>query len=579
MRNLKKIGFMAVMALATVACVDNDPEIYTFPDADVNFTYGVSGDEYLVDFYVVSPIQFTNVSEKSGTVTWNFGDGETSNEANPVHKYTKAGEYNVTLKIDATDGKTYSCTYPILIYDIVPKLTATSIDSIIEINSSEVEFALALPNPQDLKVKYVWTFPEGTTNEAGQEIKTFEGIGQKVGEEFVVEYPGKLKFKHIGSQRIDIQTWFDLDGENRQLEDTYLNVQVGCNYDAPTLYYAQQDGNVKALKLIDETKVPAGTKVFPYDMGVSSGSMPFNLCYGEYDGQQFIYIVDCGKQYYYINDTEDNLGDGKITAMGVDGSNVNVVVSNEGKAAFMDPYYGFVFNGELYYSDRNNGVSKIALNVRGQAETQDASDASFRGSYVFENDLIPYYNRGIAYGAISCGHYKDAKGMWYWGKNYSGEGIYRFKDTDIYTTAKDAEAAARPYAIMFGGIKIKSFTIDEKRNTIYVWRIEPASSGLYAYDIPAEQETGSMSKFTASVKMAAQPVNSTDSEQVHTTQLALDKETGRVYFAFRADSGDDSGIGTGIVCFDPETKKCTRYGETSDAGYGIVINPTLSKLF
>ena len=46
-----------------------------------------------------------------------------------------------------------------------------------------------------------------------------------------------------------------------------------------------------------------------------------------------------------------------------------------------------------------------------------------------------------------------------------------------------------------------------------------------------------------------------------------------------ADSGDDSGIGTGIVYYDPETKKCQRYGETDDAGLGITINPTLSKLF
>lgn len=576
---------MVTVSLAAVACVDNDPEIHTFPDPDVDFTYSVSGDQYLVDYYVVSTIQFTNTSAKDGAVTWNFGDGNTSNEPNPLYKYGKAGLYNVTLSIDANDGKTYTKTYPILIYDIVPQLSiAAQSDSIVEINKTTMSFNLALPNPENLKVKYVWTFPEGTTNAAGDEISSFEGYGEKVGDEYVVDYPGELKFKHIGSQRIDIQTWFDIEGENRQLEDTYLNVQVGCNYEAPTLYYAVKDGNIKALKIIDETKVPAGTKVFPYDMGVSSGAMPINICYGAYDAGQFIYILDAGKQYYYVNDANSVLGDGKITAMGVDGSNVNTVVSNEGQAAFMDPFCGYVYNGELYYSDRGTGISKIALNARGQKETQ-GTDVAFRASYVVKNDWISYYNRGLGYGAITIGLLKDSKGVWWWGKNYSGNCIVRFSDSEIYGSQTEADEAFKsngnklPHPLLLQGIKLRTFTIDEKRKALYVWRMEPTTSGFYRYDLPGDQDALSASAQTNFVKMAADPVNTTADEQVHTTQFALDETSGRVYFCFRADSGDDSGIGTGIVFYDPETKKCQRYGETSDAGLGITINPTLSKLF
>ena len=588
MRNLKKYGFMVAMAFAAVACVDQDPEIQDFPASDVDFTYNVSGEEYLVDYYVVSSIQFTNISEKTGAVTWNFGDGNTSNEPNPVYKYSKAGLYNVTLTIDANDGKSYSKTYPILIYDIVPQLSiATQSDSIIEINKTTMSFSLALPNPENLKVKYVWTLPEGTTYADGSEVPNnqFVGYGQQnEAGEYVIEYPGELKFKHIGSQRIDIQTWFDTDGENRQLEDAYLNVQVGCSYEAPTLYYAVKDGNIKALKIFDETKVPEGTKILPYDMGVSAGSMPMNICYGAYEDQQYIYILDAGKQYYYVNDANSVLGDGKITAMGVDGSNVNTVVSNEGQAAFMDPFNGYFHNGELYYSDRGTGVSKIALNVRGQKETQ-GSDIAFRASYVVKNDWISYYNRGIGYGAITIGLLKDSKGVWWWGKNYSGNGIYRFSDSEIYASNAEAETAFKangnklPHPVLLSGIKLRTFTIDEKRNALYVWRIEPTSSGFYRYDLPGDQDALAATKFTNFVKMAADPINTTADEQVHTTQFALDETSGRVYFCFRADSGDDSGIGTGIVYYDPETKKCQRYGVTDDAGLGITINPTLSKLF
>lgn len=43
----------------------------------------------------------------SGNVTshlWNFGDGTTSTAKNPSHKYTKAGSYNVSLKVSGPNG-------------------------------------------------------------------------------------------------------------------------------------------------------------------------------------------------------------------------------------------------------------------------------------------------------------------------------------------------------------------------------------------------------------------------------------------------------------------------------------------
>jgi hypothetical protein len=46
--------------------------------------------------------------ESYGKITswnWNFGDGKASTERHPVHRYEKAGEFVVTLKVEGPDGK------------------------------------------------------------------------------------------------------------------------------------------------------------------------------------------------------------------------------------------------------------------------------------------------------------------------------------------------------------------------------------------------------------------------------------------------------------------------------------------
>lgn len=71
-------------------------------------------------------------------------------------------------------------------------------------------------------------------------------------------------------------------------------------------------------------------------MGVSAGNNCFNLVYADVPGtdeegkantEGWIYILDAGKQYYYINDENGVLGDGKIEAMRPDGTGVNTVLT------------------------------------------------------------------------------------------------------------------------------------------------------------------------------------------------------------------------------------------------------------
>lgn len=67
------------------------------------------------------PIQFSDLSvTNSGTITswtWNFDDGSTSNLQNPLHNYTAAGIYNVTLDVTTSSGCTNTGTYTVEVFD------------------------------------------------------------------------------------------------------------------------------------------------------------------------------------------------------------------------------------------------------------------------------------------------------------------------------------------------------------------------------------------------------------------------------------------------------------------------------
>lgn len=565
---LRNISFIAVLLAGLSACTEAEPEYTDFPSKDVDFTYSVAANpdgevEYALDYYVVSTIQFTNTSAKEGSVTWDFGDGTTSTEENPQHKYDKAGNYNVKLTVEGVGSR----TYPLMIYDIAPVLSIKEQSAdIITINDVSVDFDIFLPNPENKRVRYDWIFPEGTMTEDGQGITTFTGYADENGN---VEYPGKLKFRNIGSQRITIRTTFDIDGENRRLEDSYVNVQVGADKEYKTLYYAALDGNIMAYKIIPDGVLPEGTKNLPFDMGVSSGTMPFNLVYAEYanaegNNQGWIYILDAGKQYTYIDDSNGVNGDGQIRVMGVDGSQANVFVTNVGQAAFDDPFFGFVDGNNLIYTDRNTGIRQMALNLRSQVESNNR---------FVENQTLGYYGRGIAYGAISTSIYKDASGTYWWGKCYNGNGIFRFKSSDIGVLTE------APDEIVLNGANLKAFTLDEDRGNLYVWVTNTGSEGFYEFRIPAEGSTVGVAGATHKIMMNADPINTTDAEGVYCTQMAVDSETGYVYFGFNKAPSDQSNYPVGLKYYNPEDGSISNIDAVPDKILGVTINDNKTRLF
>ena len=72
-------------------------------------------------------VYFVNLSENANTLIWDFGDGNTSTEFEPIYEYTKTGIYNISLKITSA----FNCTDE---YILTPGL---------EIYSEEIKIANA----------------------------------------------------------------------------------------------------------------------------------------------------------------------------------------------------------------------------------------------------------------------------------------------------------------------------------------------------------------------------------------------------------------------------------------------------
>ena len=79
------------------ACTDDDAFL---PSISAKFTHTTAND---------SVVTFLNVSENATSYEWDFGDGNTSTERNPIKVYTRDGatlekEYFVTLKATNVAG-------------------------------------------------------------------------------------------------------------------------------------------------------------------------------------------------------------------------------------------------------------------------------------------------------------------------------------------------------------------------------------------------------------------------------------------------------------------------------------------
>ncbi len=104
-------------------------------------------------------VSFTNESQFATSYVWDFGDGNSSNETNPIYTYSTPGTYTVTLIATGPGGQD---TYSAGTVDVYPNATAyfTVSPSVVFIPSQPVQCI----NLSQNATSYLWNFGDGKTS-------------------------------------------------------------------------------------------------------------------------------------------------------------------------------------------------------------------------------------------------------------------------------------------------------------------------------------------------------------------------------------------------------------------------------
>jgi PKD domain/Secretion system C-terminal sorting domain len=104
------------------------------------------------DIVAENAVQFVNTSENADQYFWDFGDGSTSEENNPLHQYAQSGDYEVTLTATNCD-QTSTISTAIFAGPVnIDGLPFTTNHFVLYPNPIEEYFTLESDNPDVLQI-------------------------------------------------------------------------------------------------------------------------------------------------------------------------------------------------------------------------------------------------------------------------------------------------------------------------------------------------------------------------------------------------------------------------------------------
>jgi gliding motility-associated-like protein len=146
-----------LLLFITVFCITN----YSYSQLIPDFTASP------IEICVGEPIQFTDLSTSSGTITnwtWDFGDGSTSSLENPIHTYINPGVFTIILTVVDGNGAEPEVKPNFITVNPLPNPAFTPN----VIGGCSLPSEVSINNVQPASgVSYAWDFGNGSTSTSG----------------------------------------------------------------------------------------------------------------------------------------------------------------------------------------------------------------------------------------------------------------------------------------------------------------------------------------------------------------------------------------------------------------------------
>lgn len=121
-------------------------------------------------------VDFSNASINASSYEWDFGDGNISNDENPIHTYTDAGEFTVRLIASNIETCNQADTAYAQVSVFSPDVSFTRTPRFLCIGQ-EAQFTDTSNNPGDPVVAWAWNFGDGTTSDEQNPSHSYDNVG------------------------------------------------------------------------------------------------------------------------------------------------------------------------------------------------------------------------------------------------------------------------------------------------------------------------------------------------------------------------------------------------------------------
>ncbi len=124
--------------------------------------------------YAPLTVQFTDLSENATGCNWDFGDGTSSTEKNPIHIYSAAGNYTANLTVSNENGTaSRSAIINVLKEPVVPPVADFKSD----VTTGSVPLAVQFTDLSKYATEWKWDFGDGTSSTEQNPLHTYSAAG------------------------------------------------------------------------------------------------------------------------------------------------------------------------------------------------------------------------------------------------------------------------------------------------------------------------------------------------------------------------------------------------------------------